>query len=127
MYGPKVLLVGEDSEALSRRANILSVAGHEVETALGRDRGILTCSAQTFDVIVIESRTEFEAEKLALDIGVVAPASEIVNVNRWHNAGLARQDEPGFLLSLLAAAVQPAIRRGELAARRVSHRRRSSR
>jgi hypothetical protein len=127
MYGPTVLLVGEDPETLTRRASILAVAGHDVETAVGHDRGILACAARTFDVIVIEAHTEFEAEKLALDIAVVAPCSEIVNVNRWHNAGLARQDEPGFLLSLLAAAVQPAIIHDEIVARRSHGRRRSSR
>ena len=127
MYGPKVLLVGEDSETLNGRAKVLSDGGHEVEIAIGHDRGILACSARTFDVIVIEAPSEFEAEKLALDIAVVAPASEIVNVNRWREAGLSAEHEPGFLLSLLAAAVQPAVARHGALMRRAPARRRSSR
>jgi len=107
MYGPKILLIAEDSAALRRRAEVLEGGGHEVEVAAGRNQGILACSAQTFDLIVIEAGTDAEAQNLALDIAVVAPASEIVNVNQWHSAGLDAENEPGFLLSLVTMVRAP--------------------
>lgn len=110
MYGPTILLIGESLEALRRRAELLARGGHDVEVAVGRDRGILACSACTFDVIVIEAATEFEAEKLARDVSIVAPSSELVNLNRWYERGLTSDHEAGFLLSLLTTALKPVVR-----------------
>lgn len=117
MYGPRVLLIGENLDALRRRADLIARGDHDVEIALGRDRGILACAARTFDVIVIEAPTEFESEKLAADVSIVAPASELVNLNRWYRSGLTSEHEAGFLLSLLATALKPPIVRSHVAPR----------
>jgi len=107
MYGTRILLIGEDHDELLRRAEVVSAVGHEVEVAIGRHRGILACGARLFDYIVITASCDEDAAALARDVATVSPASEVVNVNQWQAAGLEPEHEPGFLLSLLTAAVQP--------------------
>jgi len=107
MYGTRILLIGEDHDALLRRAEVVSTVGQEVEIAIGRHRGILACGARLFDYIFVTAPCDEDADALARDVATVSPASEVVNVNQWRAAGLEPEHEPGFLLSLLTAAVQP--------------------
>lgn len=108
MYTPSILLIGDDAESLCRRAELLARAGREVEFAVGGNRGILACTARLFDVIVVFADDDGAAEKLAFDLGIVSPVSEILNVNKWYAAGLRPEHEPGLLLSFFAGAIHPA-------------------
>lgn len=123
MYETRILLIGDDNEALVRRAEVISSAGHEVEIAVGRHRGILACGARLFDYIFVTAWSDEDAAALARDVATVSPASEVVNVNHWRAAGLAPEHEPGFLLSLLTAAVPPIAAASDHSATRTPKRR----
>jgi hypothetical protein len=127
MYGTRILLIGDDDDALLCRAEVISSAGHEVEIAIGRDRGILACAARFFDYIFVTARNDDAALALVRDIETVSPASEVVNVNQWRAAGLQAEHEPGFLLSLLTAAVQPIAAAQDHSTMRAAGKRRSAR
>jgi hypothetical protein len=122
MYGTRILLIGDDHDALLRRAEVISSAGHEVEMAVGRDRGILACAARFFDYIFVTAAQDDDALALVRDIETVSSGSEVVNVNHWRAAGLQPEHEPGFLLSLLTAAVPPIAAADQRTGRRRSAR-----
>ena len=68
MYGTRILLIGEDHDALLRRAEVVSTVGHEVEIAIGRHRGILACGARLFDYIFVTAPCDEDADALARDV-----------------------------------------------------------
>lgn len=125
MYEPSILLIGDDAAALNARRDLLAHRGHEVEVAVGRTRGIVACNSRSFDVIVVLNSDQAEAEALACDLAIVAPATEIVNLTQWYARGLTPENEPGLLLSFVSGAVQPITTRRAASPRRVSARRRS--
>ena len=108
----RILSIGTDARLTSVRNSLLQSQGHRVSAVSNRHAAILTVGATHYDLaIVCHSIPLADAQKLARDIRIVAPRTEVLCLGEWEHVGLDEIRSPEFLLDVVQSCVPHPPRR----------------